>query len=100
MQSTILPTRKVNTWKAVALKQQLHLSIIKAGYAPCHVLMNRVTIIKKEEEQILVEEFYLDHNTADEKFLIRSSFFYDESEVPQLFIERTDQTKLKLSFFG
>lgn len=98
MQSTILPTRKINNWKAVALKQQLHYSIIKVGYAPSHALMNRVTIITKEEEECLVEEFYLDHQTEHEKFLLRSSFLHDEAEGPLLIIERENCSKLQICF--
>ena len=91
MQSTILPTRKINNWKAVALKQQLHYSIIKVGYAPSHALMNRVTIITKEE-------FYLDHQTEHEKFLLRSSFLHDEAQGPLLIIERENCSKFQICF--
>jgi hypothetical protein len=96
MQNILQTTKKINVWKAVTLKEQLNLSIIKAGYAPSHKLMSRITIIKKEEESKFVEKFYLDHNTESQKLLLQSILIYDEEETPILLIERHDRVRLTI----
>lgn len=96
MENILQQSKKVHVWKAVTLKQQLNLSIIKAGYAPSHILMSRITIIKKDEEDRFVEKFYLDYNTDSQKLLLQSVLIYDEENTAILLIERCDRVKLTM----
>ena len=96
MQNTLQPSKRINIWKAVTLKEQLKLSIIKAGYAPSHKILSRITNIKKEEAEKVVEKFYLDYKTELQKLLLQSILLYDQDKIPLLMIERCDRVKLNI----
>lgn len=98
MQNSLQSSKKINVWKAVMLKEQLNLSLIKSGYAPSHRLMDRITIIKKEEDEKFIERFYLDHHTNNQTLWLQSILFYDEAKAPVLVMERCDRVKMTIPF--
>lgn len=75
------------SWKGALLKTYLNQTIIKAGYAPCATLYNRIGVKPLAHALFIQKAYYLDHGSPNEQLLFTTILLLNENETPVLVIE-------------
>lgn len=97
MPDVLLSNSCITDWKTSKQKEQLHRALLKAGFGPCQLLMGKLTIHRILKEEGLIEEFYLNHNTDNQKLLLRSTLVSGQ-EKPFLILHPFSCAELRMKF--